>query len=190
METKKLLKFTALGAVLFIVIAFGAMGFVTYDVMSYTATSSEKLNPAGTEVGKALVVYDPGISGNAKDVASAIAKNLQTKGYTVDLAGINSETVKNTSEYGIIVVGGPIYAGNASKSVQSYLITLKPPENAKVAVFATGQDADILNNPEMLKKEVAPLPEGSSLKINAVTKFINGEDINKKCADFVNSILK
>lgn len=188
MEIKRLLKFTALGAVLFIVIAFGAMGFVMYDVMSYTATDSQKLNPAGTEVGKALVVYDPGLSGQAEDAAREIANDLKEKGYTVDLVGISNENAKNTSQYNIIVVGGPIYAGNAIKSVQSYLSNLKPPENAKVAVFATGQDADILNNKDLLLKEVAPLPQNSTLKITSVTKFIN--ETNEKSASFVNSILK
>jgi flavodoxin len=189
MEMNRLLKFTALGAVLFIVIAFGAMGFVTYDVMSYTATDSQTLSPTGTAVGKALVVYDPGLSGQAENAAGEIAKNLQGKGYTVDLVGISNENAKNTSQYNIIVVGGPIYAGNASKSVQSYLINLNPPENAKVAVFATGQDADILNNKELLLKEVAPLPSGSSFQIVAVTKFIENEDLNKKATEFVDSIL-
>lgn len=188
METKRLLKFTVLGAVLFMVMAFGAMGFVTYDVMSYTATSSEKLNPAGTEVGKALVVYDPGISGQAKNAAEEIAKNLQQKGYTVELAGISNTEAKNTSRYDIIIVGGPIYAGKASKSVESYLSDLKPSSGAKVAVFATGQDADILNNNSLLLKEVVPLPQNSTLKIISVTKFIN--ETNEKSASFVGSVLK
>ncbi|MGF7118529.1 flavodoxin family protein [Methanobacterium oryzae] len=188
MEIKRLVKFTVLGAVLFIVIAFGAMGFVMYDVMSYTATSSQTLSPGGTEIGKALVVYDPGISGQAENAAQEIAKNLQGKGYTVDLVGISNENAKNNSQYNIIIVGGPIYAGKASKSVESYLSDLKPDSVAKVAVFAIGQDADILNNKEFLLKEVAPLPQSSTLKITSVTKFINVT--NEKSASFVDSILK
>jgi hypothetical protein len=47
-------------------VAFVSMGFVFYDVMSYTATDSETLNPAGNVVETALVVYDPGISGFRK----------------------------------------------------------------------------------------------------------------------------
>lgn len=190
METKKILKFTGLGIVLVILVAFGAMGFVIYDVMSYTATGSEKLNPAGTEVGKALVVYDPGISGASKDTAVAIAKELQTRGYVVELAGISSATAKNTSGYNIIVVGGPIYAGKASASVQFYLSTLKTDDDAKIAVFATGQDPDILNNKELLLKEVAPLPQNSNLKITAVTKVINVNEVNQKSVDFVNVLLQ
>jgi flavodoxin len=188
METKRILKFAGLGIILIVLIAVVSMGFVFYDVMSYTATGSEKLSPAGAEVGKALVVYDPGISGTSKNVASEIAKSLQAKGYAVDLAGISSTVAKNTSGYDVIVVGGPIYAGNASASVKSYLIGLKPDNNTKIGVFATGSDADILKNQTLLIKEVAP--EGSNLKIVAVTKVINVNEANQKAVEFVNTLLK
>jgi flavodoxin len=156
--------------------------------MSYTATDSEKLNPAGTEVGKALVVYDPGISGASKNVATVIAKDLQAKGYAVDLAGINSAAAKNTSGYNIIVVGGPIYAGNASASVQSYLKNLKPDSNTKIGVFATGQDPDVANNQTLLIKEVASLPDGSNLKIISITKVVNLNETNQKATEFVSAL--
>lgn len=190
MELKRIAKFLGLGLVIVILVAFVSMGFVIYDMMSYTATGSQTLNPAGNVVGNALVVYDPGISGDTKNVAALIAGDLQAKGYKVDLAGIRSTEAATTSGYDIIVVGGPVYAGNASSSVKSYLNTLNPSESAKIAVFATGQDKDIMNNMEMLKNEVAPLPEGSQLKIIAVTKFISGEDIDKTVSGFVDAILK
>lgn len=190
MEKKRILKFAGLGIILVILIAVVSMGFVFYDVMSYTATGSQKLNPVGNEVGKALVVYDPGISGQAKDTASVIAKDLQEKGYTVNFVGISNAEAKNTSGYNIIVVGGPIYAGNASASVKSYLKDLKPDSNSKIVVFATGQDADIIKNQTLLIKEVAPLPENSTLKITTVTKVINVNEANQKASDFVNALLK
>ncbi|MGB9937311.1 MAG: flavodoxin family protein [Methanobacterium sp.] len=189
METKKVLRLAglALGAVL--ISSFVLMAFVFFDGMSYTATGSEQLNPAGNAAGNAMVVYDPGISGASKKVAEEIAKVLQSKGYKVDLAGISSLKAKNTSGYDVIIVGGPIYAGNASASVKSYLSALKPDEGAKIAVFATGQDADILNNNEALLKEVAPLPQNSTLKIVTVTKVIDTNSANQNATDFVNALL-
>lgn len=44
---------------------FTVMGFVIYDVMSYTANGFEAFNPEGNVTGNALVVYDPGISGQS-----------------------------------------------------------------------------------------------------------------------------
>lgn len=190
MDIKRIAKYAGIGIILIIVGIFAVVGFIAYDVMSYTATGSQTLNPTGNPVGNALVVYDPGITGSAKDVASLIASDLQAKGYKVDLAGIKSTAATNTSRYSIIVIGGPIYAGNASSAVKSYLNSLKPSENTKIAVFASGQDKDILNNQEILKKEVVPLPEGSQLKIIAVTKFISGNETNETAARFVNDLLK
>ncbi|MGZ7120121.1 MAG: hypothetical protein ACXVH2_10455, partial [Methanobacterium sp.] len=103
MDTKKILKYTGLGIFLLIIIAIVAAGFVFFDVMSYTATGSEKLDPAGTALGKALVVYDPGLSGGAKDAATKIGYNLQSSGYDVILAGVKSSTAANITGYKVIV---------------------------------------------------------------------------------------
>lgn len=189
MEMMKLLKYTALGAILFIVIAFGAMSFVTYDVMSYTATGTEKLNPTGQATGKALIVYDPGVSGNAEDVAAVIASKLQAKGYEVDLAGIKSSVASKTSTYDIIVVGGPIIAGKTSSSVQSYLKALKTSGNATVSVFTTGGVAENSTVDAFIRKEIN-LPSGSSFNITAVMKVVDMNEANQKCAAFVDSILR
>ncbi|WP_414469105.1 flavodoxin family protein [Methanobacterium sp. ACI-7] len=190
MEIKRVLKLAglALGAVL--IASFALMGFVFFDGMSYTATGSEQLNPTGNVVGNALVVYDPGISGASKKVSEEIARNLQSKGYVVDLAGISSSKAKDESGYNIVVVGGPIYAGTASSSVKSYLNALKSDKKVKIAVFATGSDADVINNKDSLLKEVAPLPQNSSLKITAVTKVIDTNEANQKATEFVNALLK
>jgi hypothetical protein len=83
---KKILKIIAI-IFITLVVGFGAV-FAAFalDLASYTATSSETLKHTGTSIGQALVVYDPGFSGAAKQAASKIAEDLQAKGYTVDLA--------------------------------------------------------------------------------------------------------
>ena len=50
----------------------------------------QTLTPTGTSIGKAIVIYDPGLSGTAKGVADKIAADLQAKSYTVTLAGVKS----------------------------------------------------------------------------------------------------
>ena len=91
------------------------------DLAAYTATGSQTLTPTGTSIGKAIVIYDPGLSGTAKGVADKVASDLQTKGFTVTLAGIKSSAVANTTEYRVIVVGGPVYAGALTSSVKDFL---------------------------------------------------------------------
>ena len=71
-----------------IVVSFAALFFL--DLAAYTATGSKTLSPTGTSVGKAIVIYDPGLSGNTKNVADKVASDLQAEGYTVTLAGVKS----------------------------------------------------------------------------------------------------
>lgn len=186
---KGIVKKLGIGLIIVLLLVFAVLGGVIFDLMSYTATGRENLQPNGTPIGKALVVYDPGISGAAQDVATAIAKQIQAKGYTVDLVGIKSSKAANTSGYDIIVVGGPIYAGQAARSVQEYLKTLEPVD-AAVGVFATGDDPDTATDSVLLTREAAPLPEGKSLQIKAFMKIVNPKANNQQqITDFVNALL-
>jgi len=181
-----------IGITLVIVIIAAGLGFsiVSYDVVGYNAKESQTLNPDGASVGNAIVLYDPGITGVAKKVANSIAKDLQTKGYRVELAGISSSKAGNISDYNVIVIGGPIYAGNASSSVKNYLKTLKISQNTTLGVFATGSDPDSAKDNALLLKEAAPHPENSDLQINAVMKVVNGNIDNNTINNFVNSLLQ
>ena len=66
------------------------------------------------------MVYDRGLSGTAKGVASKVADELQVQGFTVNLAGIKSRSVDNVVGYGVIVVGGQIYGGSPTSSVRDF----------------------------------------------------------------------
>lgn len=181
-----MLKKVGIGLVIIIVVLFAAIGSIIFDVASYTATGSQTLAPTGTAVGNALVVYDPGLSGASANAASTIANNLQAKGYTVDLVGIKNSKATNTSNYNVIVVGGPVYAGKVAISVQEYLKNLNPSPGTKVGVFVTGQDPDTANDYTLLLKEAAPLPENSNITIKAAVKVVKTD--NDKIIAFVNTM--
>lgn len=187
----KIWKIAAIGIAILIVVVltgFAGMACIMFDVMSNTATGSETLKPAGSSAGKALVVYDPGVSGTAKTAAGTIAADLQAKGYTVVLAGVKSQAAADASGYDVIVVGGPTYAGNASSSVQAYMKTLTPKEGARVGMFATGSVE--INDEAMLREQVCSLPADSSLEVAEAMKLAQGEDTDKKCAEFVAALLQ
>jgi flavodoxin len=181
-----------IGISLLIVVIVAVLGFTVafYDIMGYNAKESQTLNPDGSVVGNAMVVYDPGITGTAKKVADSIAKDFQAKGYRVELVGISSSKADNTSDYNVIVVGGPIYAGNASSSVKNYLKKLNISQNTTLGVFATGQDPDSADNNILLLKEAAPLPENSDIQIRAVMKVVNANINNNTINNFVNTLLQ
>ncbi len=175
----------ALFAVL-IIVGLGSISLIILDAAGNLATGSQTL-PNGAAIGKALVVYDPGLSGSAKDVATKIGYNLQSSGYHVVLAGIKSSAAADTSGYSVIVVGGPIYVGKPASTVQSYLNSFHPLENAIVGVFGYGSvevyDANAVMN------DVAPLPSNSSLTLNAVIKVVSSDNMDVKCQTFVTNLL-
>jgi flavodoxin len=187
---RKVLKIVlAVLAVLIILFAaFAALIFL--DLAAFTATGSQTLAPSGTSVGNALVIYDPGLSGAAKDVASKIAINLQTDGFTVYLAGIKSSTATHTAGYRIIIAGGPIYGGTPTSSVKDFLNNLKPDQGAKIGVFGSGQGATTPEDVAQIRNSTATLQSSGSLSNAVVVKIGSGEDLNARSADFVTQLLK
>jgi hypothetical protein len=175
------------GIVVIIIVVLIVIGiaFIFLDLISYTATGSETLNPAGASVGRALVVYDPGLSGAAKDAATKIADDLQAKEYTVDLAGVRSGTADNKSGYKIIIAGGPMYFGKVTRSIDGYLRTL--PSNARLGVFATtGSGNYVASDFTSLQKQVASDTNNGNVAIKLI---LSGNETND-CADLVSTLVQ
>jgi menaquinone-dependent protoporphyrinogen IX oxidase len=168
--------------------------------MSYTARVSKTFSPAGASAGKALVVYDPGVSGAAKKAAVKIAGGLQSKGYTVNLTGVRNTTASSVSGYDVIVVDGPVYGDKLGSSVQTYLQNINASQQAKIGVFATGTVAPKSNDSAYMIKFVANLAENSPVKVRAAGKLVtnmNGKAVNKtsghfdkQCTEFVSELLR
>lgn len=175
--------------IIVIAIAMGAL--FCGDIMSYTDTGSKVLSPDSASISKALVVYNPGVSGAAKNAAVAIAGDLQSKGYTVNLAGIKSAAAANISGYDVVIVGGPMYFGRVSNSVDAFLTALKPQKDVALGVFATTgapqfNDGDIAS----FGKQVASDLGNGTLNQTAATKTIRSGDAgNIDCSEFVSAVL-
>ena len=159
--------------------------------MSFTDTGSKALSPAGAPAGKALVVYNPGLSGAPKTAAAEIATDLQSRGYTVTLAGIKSAAAANTSGYDVIVAGGPMYFGRVSNSVDSYLKGLKPQKDAAVGVFGTTgsaqfHDSDIVTFGEQVTADL----DNAALDKKAATQTIrSGDAANTDCSALISAMV-
>ena len=169
-----------------IVVAFGAI--ILLDVAAYTATGSQTLTPTGASVGKAIVIYDPGLSGTAKGVADKVASDLQTKGYTVTLAGVKSSAAGITTGYNIIVVGGPVYAGALTGSTKDALANLVIDQGAKIGVYGSGQGATSPDDIAQIKQSM-PARSDATLQNAIVVKIGSSEDLNARAQDFVNQLI-
>ena len=185
---RKILKIIIAVFALLIIVGITSLGIVFLDVAGSLATDTHPL-PNGAPIGQAMVVYDPGLSGGAKDIATKIGYDLQTAGYNVVLAGVKSSTAANITGYNVIVVGGPIYAGKPASTIQAYLNSLNPPVTTKVGVFGFGSVKIDDSNSTMVQNDVAPLPSGSTVNLSATVKVVSGSDVDAKCQDFVNRLL-
>jgi len=161
------------------VVLVGFIAFMVYvgsDTLSSSATSFELLQPDGLATGKALVVYNPGLSGAPKGAATQIAQDLKARGYEVTLAGVNSEAAADVSGYDIIVAGGPVYGGKVSPSVYTYLQELTPSANAKVGSFAIGSSTG------------KPFPDAAWLKATVLMPW--GKNADQLQAGFMEELLE
>jgi flavorubredoxin len=179
----------AIFAVLIILaVSFGALIFL--DLAAYTATGSQTLTTNGTSAGKALVIYDPGLSGTSKGVADKVANDLQAKGYDVTLAGIKSSVAAHITGYKVIVVGGPVYAGGLTSSVKDTLnnLDLSHGQGNKLGIYGSGQGATSPTDIAQIKQSL-PTRSENSLSEAVVVKIGSGEDLNTRAEDFVNQLL-
>lgn len=198
LETRKAFKIILAVFLALIIVVVGFFAILFLDVAAYTATGSQTLTPTGTSVGKALVVYDPGLSGTAKTVADKIASDLQERGYTVTLAGVKSSATANTTDYAVVVAGGPVYAGALTGSVKDFLNNLPaghasqgygPYILTRVGVFGSGQGATTPEDIAQLKQSVAALSGNGTLSNAVVVKIGQTEDLTVRVQDFVNQLV-
>lgn len=82
---RKIFKIIIIVFVALIIAGISSVGIILSDVAGNLATNAQTL-PNDAAIGTALVIYDPGLSGGAKDVATKIGYNLQAAGYQVVLA--------------------------------------------------------------------------------------------------------
>lgn len=128
-----------LGIILGIIVVAGV---IFWGLGYYNTMGSETITPDSNVTGKALIVYDPGYSGETKNVATSMAQDLKSKGYEVKLAGVSSNDASNITGYDVLIFGSPTYAAAPSGIVKSYLEGLNIPPNVMVGVFSTGSGAD------------------------------------------------
>jgi flavodoxin len=174
------------------VVAIGMGVLFCGDIMSYTAPGSKTLSPTGTSAGKAMVAYNPGLSGEARKAAENMAGDLQSKGYTVNLAGIRSADAANISGYDVVVAGGPMYWGRVCNSVDAYLNALKPQNGTKLGVFGTTGSSEFHEGDiASFGKQVAACPCNGMLSNAPVTKTLrDGDAARVDCADFISAVLQ
>ncbi len=184
---RKLVKIVLIVFLVLVVLVAIVGAVFLLDLAAYTATGSEVRPATGTQIGTAMVTYDPGLSGTAKTVASKVADDLAATGYTVTFAGIKSNAAANTTGYDIIVAGGPIYAGSPTASVKDFLGNLNV-GTTTIGVFGSGSGASAPEDIKAIQDALAALKNGEDLSGAVVVKIGQSEDLDVRAQDFVNQL--
>jgi hypothetical protein len=182
---RKLFKILFAVFVILMVLFIASATIITYDVAGSLATDVHPL-PNGAPTGQAIVVYNPGLTGAAKDAATKIGYDLQDAGYNVTLAGVKSGAASNTAGYNVVVVGGPVYGGKPAKSVQDYLSSFSTVSGQKVGVYGYGSVKVDNNDTAAVTQDVAA---STSMHLDAVIKIASGNDVDATIQSFVTRLV-
>ena len=179
-----------LGVILLLILAIiVSSAFIFLDLMSYTARGSKSMTSSRHVVGNALVVYNPGISGMAKNTANDIVNKLKSKGYNINLAGVKSKTASSTLGYKIVIVGGPMYMGKATKSIENYLKGLNLEKDVKLGIFTTtGSDQFNDDDFQSLKKQIKMLMDNTTPNNVTIKLIRSGNESSKDTEDLISDI--
>lgn len=152
---KKRLKKAALVIVVTIVIiglgSFAGIQYVT-SAGNVKHKSNETILPSQGSSLSAFVIYQPGRSEFAKDIANNLAKGLNDSGYEVTINYPGEFLPSDLGDYDIIALGTTVYNGNFSPVLGDYISGIKNIDNSKVLIYSTGMMTDNTSELDGLSK--------------------------------------
>ncbi len=90
---------------------------------------------------KILIKYSSG-TGNTKFIADELKKQLSELGHTIDCSDIETETA--FTGFDMLIIGGPIYAGNVPEKLIRYVLR-KIPESKKTKAIVYTTSTGLIN---------------------------------------------
>jgi len=131
-------------AVLVVLIALVAVAaFFEWSVYREVSASTETLNAGGSK--SALVIYHPGLTSFAHDIAENFSRGLASSGWQVDIATASQQAPTNISKYQLLVLCWPIYDFNPAPTITSQIHRLGDLQGTKTIVVAVAGGLDPLN---------------------------------------------
>jgi hypothetical protein len=98
-------------SVLIVVVVFASvLAYIIFAINNDIVTDIVVKNAGGSDT--ALVLYHPGLSSFAHDVAYAFADGLVSSGWRVEIATPSAEAPTDMSNYGLLVLCFSTYGGN------------------------------------------------------------------------------
>lgn len=176
--------------VVLVIVTVALLAVVFMDVAGYSAKDSMTMEPEGSRVGDACVIYNPGLSGQAKEAAMIMGRQLATDGYFVTVAGVKSEAARDISDCDIVIIGGPMYGGKSSSSIAEYLGSFSPTGNVSLGVYTTtGNTNNDQGSLSSLREQVVSLvgPEPNIITIDV--RLILTINVEEDCRDLARDLI-
>ncbi len=123
-----------------VVVAIAALAWVQWRIGQETVTPVSVAN-AGGSTGKALLVYQPGLSSFTRKVTTAFAQGLVAAGWEVSTTTASSQAPAAVQNYDLIVLGSPVYGGAAAKPLTSYVERVADFKGKPVVIILTAAGA-------------------------------------------------
>jgi len=132
---KKWKKILLIAILVFVIVVSGVLGFVLFKINSDYVSGIDVLNADGSET--ALIIYHPGLSSFMKDVVYAFADGLVETGWRVEITTASSQAPTDLSEYSLLVLGSPVYAGNPSPTIKRHVERIGDLQGIDTVVLVT-----------------------------------------------------
>ena len=140
MPQKKWKKIFLISILAFVIVVAGVSGFIFFKINNDYVSEIEVLNTEGSET--ALIIYHPGLSSFMQDVAYAFADGLVENGWRVEITTASSQAQTDMSDYGLLVLGSPVYAAGSSSTINRYVERIGDMQRIETVLLVTSAGSD------------------------------------------------
>lgn len=158
----QVLMWIGIAAAAVIVAVVGVTIWFTIAITAEHPTSVTAAGGAGT-AGRALVVYQPGMSDFPERIVGSFVAGMTEAGWAVDRTTASSQAPTDLSGHDLLVLAGPIYAGKPAKPLGDYIVRLGPLAGRRVALILTGAG----DTPEAIAATEAMLASAGALVVGS-----------------------
>ncbi len=127
--------------ILIFVIAFASIFWLVSSANKERGNNEEILKSSQSSK-KALVVYQPSVSGVSTKIAYQIAEGLNDGGYEVTLNYPGDHLSADITAYSIVVFGTPTFGAHPVTVLADYMKKVTDYSSSKVVLFSTGANPE------------------------------------------------
>ena len=122
---------------LVVAITVGSLAWMQWRIDQETVTRVAIANPDG-KTGRALIVYQPGLSSFPKRMTEAFGEGLAASGWQVSTTTASSEAPRSVAGYNLVVLASPVYGGAPAKPLVRYVEQVSDFGGKPVVVLLAG----------------------------------------------------